>query len=75
MREATVIFLLGVAFAIACTFAPDVLPFWARIAGFWIASALIILAGGLWLWPRLPLWLTPWMGYMPIREAATKAYE
>jgi hypothetical protein len=29
----------------------------------------------LWLWPRLPLWLTPWMGYMPIREAATRAYE
>jgi hypothetical protein len=73
--EPTVIFLLGVSFAIACTFAPDVLPLWARIAGFWIASALIILAGGLWLWPKLPLWLTPRMRLMPMREAATRAYE
>jgi hypothetical protein len=64
-----------VSFAIACTFAPDVLPLWARIVGFWIASALIILAGGLWPWPRLPIWFTPWMGYLPIREAATRAFE
>jgi hypothetical protein len=74
MHQPAVIFLLGVSFAVACSFA-DVLPLWARIAGFWIASALIILAGGLWLWPRLPLWLTPSMGFMPMREAATRTYE